>query len=117
MPSTRRPEAVSSSHRDEGDPAAAQQGADGDVVLHVASQPIDLVDDHGLDVALLADPSQHGAQLGPIGRACRLTLVQVLVDQFPALVADATHARLALGRDREPLFGQVLVGLFLGRDP
>ena len=50
-------------HRDEGDPAAAQQSPDGDVVLHVAGQPVDLVDDDGLDVALLADPSQHGAQL------------------------------------------------------
>ena len=104
-------------HRDEGDPAAAQQGADGDVVLHVAGQPVDLVDDDGLDVALLADPGQHGAQLRPVGRPGRLALVHVLVHQLPALVADAAHARLALGGDGEPLLGQVLLGLLLGRDP
>ncbi len=104
-------------HRDEGHPAAAQQRADGDVVLHVAGQPVDLVDDDGLDVALLADPRQHGAELWPVGRPGRLALVHVLVHELPALVADAAHARLALGGDREAVLGQVLLGLLLGRDP
>jgi len=104
-------------HRDERHAAAAQQRADGDVVLHVPGEAVHLVDHDGLDVALLADPGQHGAELWPVGRPCRLALVHVLVHELPPLVADAAHARLALGGDREPLFGQVLLGLLLGRDP
>ena len=46
-------------YRHERYAAAAQQRPDGDVVLHVPCQPVDLVDDDGLDVDLLADPCQH----------------------------------------------------------
>ncbi|MDA8379477.1 MAG: hypothetical protein M0020_01380 [Actinomycetota bacterium] len=103
--------------RDERHSPAAQQRADGDVIFHVPRQAVDLVDHDGLDVAVLADARQHGPQLGPIGRPRRLAPVDVLVDELPALVADAAHARFALGGDGEPFLGQVLLGLLLGRDP
>ncbi|MGD0380318.1 MAG: hypothetical protein ABSC30_10070 [Acidimicrobiales bacterium] len=63
------------------------------------------MDDDDLDVALFADPRQHGPQLGSVGRARRLALVDVLVEELPALISDAAHARLALRRDGEPILG------------
>lgn len=58
--------------RDQGDSVPAQKGPDGDVVFHVASQTIDLVEDHGADVSFLADAGQHGAHLRAIDRLGRL---------------------------------------------
>jgi DNA-binding transcriptional LysR family regulator len=102
-------------HRDERHAATANQRPDGDVVLHVPSQAVDLVDD-GLDVAVLFDPGQHGPQARPVGRTGRLALVPVLVDELPVLVADASDPRLALGGDGERPFGRLLFGLLFGRD-
>ncbi|MBF6556630.1 MAG: hypothetical protein IVW52_10745 [Acidimicrobiales bacterium] len=85
------------------------------MVLHVPGQSVDLVDDDRLDVAVLCDPSEHRSKLEPIGRAGGFALVDVLVDQLPALVADPAPAGLALSGDREAIFGQVLLGLILGR--
>ncbi|MDA8297664.1 MAG: hypothetical protein M0004_13955 [Actinomycetota bacterium] len=104
-------------YRDERHAPAAKQRPDGDVVLHVPCQAIDLVDDDGFGVAVLGDPSQHRPEPWSVGRTRRLALVHVLVDQLPALVADAPHAGLALRGDGEALLGQVLLGLLLGRDP
>ncbi len=104
-------------HRDERHAAPAQERTDGDVVLHVPNEAVDLVDDDGLYVAVLCDARQHGPQPWPVGRPGRLALVHVLVDELSAFVADAPDARLALGGDGEPLFGEVLLGLVLGRDP
>lgn len=103
--------------RNERHATAAKQRPDGDVVLHVPGQAVDLVDDDGLHVAVLGDPGQHRPKPRPIGRPGRLAFVDVLVDQLPALVTNAPDARLALGGDGEPVFGQVLLGLLLGRDP
>ncbi|MDA8315695.1 MAG: hypothetical protein M0010_11055 [Actinomycetota bacterium] len=104
-------------HRHERNAAPAQECPNGDMILHVPCQPVDLVDDDRLDVALLADPRQHRSQLRPVGRPRRLALADVLVEELPALVADAPDARFALGGDGEAVLGEVLLGLFLGRDP
>ncbi|MDA8297987.1 MAG: hypothetical protein M0004_15670 [Actinomycetota bacterium] len=104
-------------HRHERHAAPAKERPDRDVVFHVPGKAVDLVDDDGLDVAALGDPGQHCPEPWPVGRPGRLALVHVLVGELPALVADAPHTGLALGGDGEPLFGQVLLGLLLGRDP
>ena len=62
------------------------------MILHVPGQAVDLVDDNGLDVAVLGDPGQHRPEPRPVGRTGRLALVHVLVDQLPAFVADAPDA-------------------------
>jgi len=103
--------------RDECHPSAAEERPDGDVVLHVSRQAVDLVDDNGLDVACLCHSGEHGPEPWPVGRARGLALVDVLVTELPALVADAPHAGLALGGDREAILGQVFIRLLLGRDP
>lgn len=71
------------------------------MVLHVAGQPVDLVDHHGVDVAVVFDTGEHGLQLRSVGAAGGLAPVGVLVDQLPALVADVAQAGLPLGGDRE----------------
>ena len=102
--------------RDEHHVAAAQRRADGDVVLDVAGQAIDLVDHDRVDVALLDDARQHGLQLGTVSAAGGLAAVGVLVGQLPALLADVAQAGLPLGRDGEALLGEVALGLLDGRD-
>ena len=49
-------------HRHERHATAAKQRPDGDVVLHVACQAVDLVDDDGVDVARFCDAREHGLQ-------------------------------------------------------
>ena len=97
--------------------AAAQQGADGDVVLHVAGQPVDLVDHDGVDVAVLGDAGQHLLELRPVGASGRLAAVDVLVDQVPALVPDVADAGLALGGDGEAFLAVAVLGLLAGSRP
>jgi hypothetical protein len=103
--------------RDEGDVPSAEQGPNSHVVLHVPGQPVDLVDDDRVDVAVFGDTGQHRFQCRPVRAAGRLTPVDVLVGQQPAGVTDVTGAGLALGRDREALFPFALLGLLAGRDP
>ncbi|HVA02158.1 MAG TPA: hypothetical protein VMU64_00305 [Acidimicrobiales bacterium] len=103
-------------HRHERHTPAAEQGTNGDMVLEVARQAIDLVDHHGVDVAVLGDAGQHGLKLAAVGGAGRLAPVGVFVDQFPTLVAHVAGAGLALRRDGEPLFTEPILGLLFGRD-
>ncbi len=55
-------------HRHERHALPPQQRPDGDVVLHVACQAVDLVDYHGVDVALFGDTGEHGLERGSVGR-------------------------------------------------
>ncbi|MDA8039938.1 MAG: hypothetical protein M0Z69_12455 [Actinomycetota bacterium] len=104
-------------HRHERGSSAPQQRSDGDVVLEVAREAVDLVNDDSVDVAILGDAGEHRLQLRPIGRSRRLAPVGVLVDEAPALVADVADASLALGRDREALLAEAVLGLLPRRDP
>jgi hypothetical protein len=47
---------------------AFQFGGDDDVVLHVAREAGDVVDDHVVEVALRAHPSEQLLELPPVGR-------------------------------------------------
>src|SRR4249920_628576 len=71
MPSTSRPEAVSSMFsvtETSCTPALTERRPDGHVVLHGAGQAIDLVDDDRADPALGYAP-EHGLQHGSVGGA------------------------------------------------
>jgi hypothetical protein len=94
-----------------------QERPDGDVVFHVASEPVDLVDDDDVDVLVLGDAGQHLLELRPAGRAGGLAPVGVFVDQIPALVADVADAGLALGRDGETFLPFAVLGLLASGDP
>jgi hypothetical protein len=76
-----------------------KQGADGDVVLHVARQAVDLVDHDRVDVCVLGEAGQHLLQLRPVRAPRRLAPIRVLVHQIPALVSDVADAGFALGGD------------------
>ena len=102
--------------RHERDAPAAQQGADGDVVFHVAGETVDLVDHDGVDVGVVCDASQHLLQLVPVGGAGGLAAVGELVSQIPALVADVADAGLALGGDGEAFLAFAVLGLFASGD-
>jgi len=104
-------------HRHQRHGLPPEQRPDGDVVLHVARQAVDLVHDDGVDVALLGDARQHGLQGRAVGRAGGLAAIGVLVDQVPAGVADVAGAGLALGGDGEALLALALLGLLTGGDP
>ncbi|HEY8755648.1 MAG TPA: hypothetical protein VIN65_04770 [Candidatus Dormibacteraeota bacterium] len=102
--------------RDKSHIATAQRRANGDMVLDVAGQAVDLVDHDRVDVALFDDAPQHGLQLGAVDAAGGLAAVGVLVDQLPTLLADVAQAGLPLCRDGEALLGQVALGLLGGGD-
>nr|WP_245610931.1 hypothetical protein [Microbacterium ginsengisoli] len=57
------------SRRHQGHARIGQGAVDLDVILAVASQTVDLVDDDVVHI-VLADVLQHPLQLGPVGRAC-----------------------------------------------
>jgi hypothetical protein len=97
--------------RDQHNPAAAQQGPNGDMVLHVAGEAVDLVHHNGIDVAVILDAGEQRLELGAVGSSSRLPAVRILVDKIPALIENMPDTRLALGGDRQPF-----VGLFFGGD-
>ena len=84
-------------HADQLDPQAAQQGPDGDVVFEVAGEPVDLVDDHHLDVAVALDAGQHGLEGGSVGGAGALAALDVLPNDGDGVVGGVAGAGLALG--------------------
>jgi hypothetical protein len=89
----------------------AEGGADGDVVFHVAREPVDLMYDDGVDVAVLFDARKEGLELWPVDAAGGFAAVDVFVDEGPVGVADARDAGFALGRDGKALVGEVAFGL------
>ena len=84
-------------HADQLDPEAAEQGPDGDVVFEVAGEPVDLVDDHYLDVAVALDAGQHGLELGPVGGTGAFASLDVLPDDGDAVLVGVAGTGLALG--------------------
>jgi hypothetical protein len=87
------------------------------VVGSISSEAVDLVDDHGVDVALLEDAVEHGLEPGSVGRVLGAgVVVDVLIDHGPALLADELEAGFPLGREREPLLGVVAGCLLVGGD-
>jgi hypothetical protein len=84
------------------------------VVFYVAGEPVDLVDHHGVDVAVLGDAGQHLLELGPVGGPCRLAPVGVLVDQVPAVVPYVADTGFALGGDGEAFLAFAVLGLVAG---
>ncbi|MDA8276091.1 MAG: hypothetical protein M0029_12040 [Actinomycetota bacterium] len=96
---------------------APQQGANRDVVFHVAGEAVDLVDHDRVDVCVLGDTGQHLLQLGPVGGAGGLAAVGVLVDEVPLAVADVADTSLALGGDGEAFLAFAMLGLLASRDP
>jgi hypothetical protein len=85
--------------------------------LPVGGLGVDLVDHHGVDVAVLSDAGQHRPQGRSVGTEGRLTPVDVLVGERPAGVADVTGAGFTLGRDRQALLPLALLGLLAGGHP
>lgn len=71
-----------------------------DIVLPRAGEPVNLVDDHVVDVALIAQPGEHGLQLRPVGRLGALAPVDVFVNDGRAELVSGPVARLALCRNR-----------------
>jgi hypothetical protein len=98
-------------HADQLDPQAAEQGPDGDVVFEVAGEPVDLVDDHHLDVAVALDAGQHGLELGPVGGAGALAPLDVLPNDRDGVVGGVACAGLALSREGEAVLVEALVDL------
>jgi len=81
----------------------AKGGSDGGVVLEVAGQPIELVDNEAVDGWVIREASQHGLELRPVGAAGRFPSVHVLVGELPTLIGDEPSAGLGLGGDRVAL--------------
>jgi hypothetical protein len=103
--------------RDQCHAAPAEQRTDGHVVLHVAGQPVDLVDDHCVDVTILGDAGQHRLKRRAVGAAGRLAPVDVLVGELPSGVSDVAAAGLALGRDGAAFIPFAFLGLLAGGHP
>ena len=90
-------------HRDQLDPGFVQRVGDRRVVVAVASEAIDLVDDHVIEVSLGLKPRQQLLQLRAVGGLRRLAPVGVLGDDLGIQLGRLRLARLALGRDRVAL--------------
>lgn len=67
------------------------------MVLEVAGEPVELVDDEAVDASVFRQTCQHGLELGPVGGAGRLATIDVRVGELPALIGDEPAARLGLG--------------------
>ena len=85
------------------------------MILQVAGEAVDLVDDDRVDVALLGDALEHLLEGGTVGGTRRLAAIDVLVNELPALRADVAHARLALRGDGEALLAFALFDLLARR--
>jgi hypothetical protein len=100
MPSTSRPEAVSSTRSVTETSDTFLRRSAAEVVGSVSSEAVDLVDDYGVDVALLEDAVEHGLEPGSVGRVLGAgVVVDVLIDHGPALLADELEAGFPLGRE------------------
>ena len=97
-------------HETHFDPS--QHGADGSMVLQVAGQSVQLVDDESVDGGVGIEAAQQLLELRPVCGAGAFARVAVLVDELAASVRDPAGACLPLGRERIALFG-----LLLGRHP
>ena len=86
------------------------------MILDVSGQAIDLVDDHGADVAF-GDALEHGLEVGAVGRARRLARVDELISHVAAFLGAGPQARFSLRGDRVTLLGVTLLRLLFGRDP
>ncbi|HZS14368.1 MAG TPA: hypothetical protein VFC09_07205 [Candidatus Dormibacteraeota bacterium] len=100
--------------RGERDAVSLQCGPDAQVIARVAREPVELVHDNDIDVALCGDAVEHGAQSGAIRRATRAARLDVLVHERPALVTDVLHHQVALRRDGQTFLAAVALGLLLG---
>jgi hypothetical protein len=87
-------------NRDELTSVLSERRPDGYVVLDVPGQTVDLVDDHGTDVAF-GDPRQHGPEHGAVGASRRLPGVGELPGDVPALLAHVVEAGFPLGAGME----------------
>ena len=104
-------------NRDQLDPCLVKRVGDGRVVVAVAGEAIDLVDDHAVEVALGFEASQQRLQFGAICRLRRLPPVDVLGDDLGIKLGGLRLARLPLGGDRVALGLVPSVGLGRRGDP
>lgn len=84
-------------------PGFLQRVGDRRVVVAIASEPVHLVDDHVIQVALCLKAGEQFLQFGPVGGLGRLTPVDVLGDNLGIKLRRLGLACLALGRDRVAL--------------
>jgi len=87
-------------NRDKLDACFVQGVGDRRVVVAVAGEAIDLVDDHVVEVALLIESGEQRLQLRPVGGLRRLATVHVLGNHLGIELSGLRLARPPLGGDR-----------------
>src|SRR5690349_15601283 len=92
-----------------------EQQPDLHVVLAVARQPVELVDEDVLDVGVFLDAGEHGLQSRPIGGAGALAAVDELIDELHPELCGLASAIVALRLDREAALVVAGVGLVARR--
>lgn len=97
------------------DAEAAELGADGDVVVEVSGEPVELVDHDHVGVALLADALEHGLELGPVVGAGAFALFDVPVDDEDVVGVGVGEDAFFLVGQRQAVLGEALAGLPFGR--
>ena len=119
MPSTRRPEAVSSmfSVTETSCTPAWRSAALMATWSSIERARRSILWTTTAPMPPLGHPAEHGLQHRSVGGAGGLAGVGELVGEVPSALGDVAKARLPLGGDRVPLAGLVLCGLLLGRDP
>ncbi|HEV7942665.1 MAG TPA: hypothetical protein VGP17_07685 [Solirubrobacteraceae bacterium] len=98
------------------DAGALQGVADRGVVVAVAGEPVDFVNDHIVQVAAGRDAIHQRAELWPVGGLGGLTTIDVLADDLRVKACGLADTRLSLGGDRIPLGLAVAFGLRAGGD-
>jgi hypothetical protein len=104
-------------HRDQLDSRLVKRVGDRRVVIAVAGEAIDLVDDHVVEIPLCFEAGEQRLQLRAVGGLRRLASVDVLGDDLGIKLGDLRMAGLALGGDRVALRLMAPVGLGHRRDP
>jgi hypothetical protein len=87
-------------YRNQLGPCFLQGVGDRRVVVSIAGEAIDLVDDHVVEIALLLEARQQRLQFRPVGGLRRLAPVDVLGDHLGIKLCCLGLTRLALGGDR-----------------
>ncbi|HEY2717357.1 MAG TPA: hypothetical protein VGI73_14155 [Solirubrobacterales bacterium] len=102
---------------DQLDAGFMQRVGDSGVVVAVAGEAIDLVDDHEVQVALRLQPSEQRLEFGAVGGLRRLATIDVLGYDFRIKLGGLRLASLPLGRDRIALGVTASARLRRRRDP
>ncbi|BDA65605.1 hypothetical protein MANAM107_24390 [Actinomyces capricornis] len=102
---------------DQAHPSLLEGPVDLHIISPVAGQAVQLVDDAEIHIPRLLQVGQHPLQLGPVGRASRLTAVDELLDDQGAHRGSLLLIRLTLRRDGEALLRPRPLSLLTGRDP